>query len=45
MHTRSAADLAPLYPQWDTFQVQRKACDPQGIFTTPYLASILGETV
>lgn len=43
MHTRTAATLAPLYPQWDAFQQQRAACDPNGLFTTPYLASILGD--
>jgi len=42
MHFLKSNDLAPLYPRWDDFQEQRTRCDPDQIFTTPYLQSILG---
>lgn len=41
LHTRSAADLAKLYPQWDAFQAVRRRLDPQGKFMTPYLRKLL----
>lgn len=42
MHFLKSDDLAPLYPRWDDFQEQRARCDPDRIFTTLYLESILG---
>jgi FAD/FMN-containing dehydrogenase len=43
MHTRTAADLAPFYPRWEAFHAVRRRLDPQGVFLTPYLKSILGD--
>ncbi len=37
MHTRTASDLAKLYPQWEKFQTIRRRLDPHGVFLTPYL--------
>lgn len=42
MHTRTAESLTAMYPQWGAFQQQRDLCDPQRVFTTPYIASLLG---
>jgi FAD/FMN-containing dehydrogenase len=42
LHTRTAADLSKLYPQWDSFQAVRRRIDPQGKFMTPYLRQLLG---
>jgi FAD-linked oxidoreductase len=42
VHTRRAADLAPLYPAWAAFQTQRDLCDPHRIFMSPYLAALVG---
>ncbi len=41
-HFRTAADLAPLYPEWDRFQAVRNRLDPQRTFTNPYIAEVLG---
>lgn len=43
MHTRTAHELRALYPRWDDFQKVRDMCDPQRVFTTSYIASILGD--
>jgi FAD-linked oxidoreductase len=43
MHTRKADDLRPLYPHWDEFQTARQQLDPQRIFTSPYIETILGK--
>jgi FAD-linked oxidoreductase len=45
MHTRTAADLRGLYPHWDDFQQARQTCDPQRVFTSPYVKTILGNSV
>ncbi len=42
LHTRTAADLEPLYPRWHAFQAARNRCDPNRVFTTPYLETVLG---
>lgn len=42
MHTRTAEDLRGLYPHWDDFQAARQTCDPQRVFTSPYVAGLLG---
>jgi FAD-linked oxidoreductase len=42
LHTRTAADLAKLYPQWDAFQAVRRRIDPGGKFMTPYTRQLLG---
>lgn len=41
-HGCDAAMLAPLYPRWDAFARVRGRFDPQGVFLTPYLRSLLG---
>lgn len=43
MHTQTAASLQPRYPQWADFQAARDQLDPNRLFTTPYLAALLGE--
>ncbi len=40
MHTRSAAELAELYPRWHDFRRVRAALDPQGIFLNDYLRTL-----
>ena len=40
IHTRSAADLAELYPRWHDFRRIRAALDPQGIFLNDYLREL-----
>jgi FAD/FMN-containing dehydrogenase len=40
-HSLTAAELRPLYPQWDQFQAIRHELDPDGIFQTPYLLGLL----
>ena len=42
-HTRTAADLAELYPEWDSFQKIRDELDPDRVFTNEYLREVLGE--
>lgn len=42
MHFRTASTLAPAYPMWRAFQEQRAVCDPNRVFTTPYIESVLG---
>lgn len=41
-HSLRADELADLYPRWDRFQDVRARFDPDGVFTTPYLRSLLG---
>ena len=43
MHTLTAKELAPLYPQWDAFQSLRRRIDPQAVFINPYLRTLFGE--
>lgn len=40
MHTRSAAELAELYPHWHDFRRVRAALDPQGMFLNDYLQAL-----
>ncbi len=42
LHTRTADQLAPLYPKWDQFQAVRNEFDPHGMFTNDYLDAVLG---
>jgi FAD-linked oxidoreductase len=42
LHTRTAAELASLYPEWDRFQAVRQRLDSQGRFLSPYLRSLFG---
>lgn len=41
-HGLRAAELAPLYPQWQAFAAQRARFDPDGVFLNPYLRALLG---
>jgi L-gulonolactone oxidase len=41
-HFRTAADLKPHYPEWETFQAVRARLDPHGVFTNPYVERVLG---
>lgn len=41
LHTLAAAELAPLYPQWDAFQAVRTQLDPAGRLLNPYLTRLL----
>lgn len=42
MHSLTAAELRPLYPNWDLAVEARRELDPAGRFLTPYLAHLLG---
>jgi L-gulonolactone oxidase len=42
MHFQHAETLAPRYPRWDEFQAVRRRLDPEGRFSNPYLARVLG---
>lgn len=42
LHTLTAADLAPRYPEWDRFQKLRRRLDPNGVFTSPAIERVLG---
>ncbi len=44
LHTRSARDLAALYPQWSRFQSLRRELDPRGVFANAYLRELFGVT-
>ncbi|MGH2487637.1 MAG: D-arabinono-1,4-lactone oxidase, partial [Ktedonobacterales bacterium] len=37
MHTRTASELAALYPHWEDFRRVRAALDPNGLFLNDYL--------
>ena len=41
-HSLTAEQLRPLYPKWNAFLEVRRASDPDGVFFSPYLRSILG---
>jgi FAD/FMN-containing dehydrogenase len=41
-HTLRAAELRPLYPQWDRFLDIRRRLDPDGVFLSPQLDALLG---
>jgi hypothetical protein len=40
MHTRTAAELAQLYPRWQDFRRVRAQLDPQGMFLNDYLRGL-----
>jgi FAD-linked oxidoreductase len=40
MHTRTARELAQLYPHWHDFRRVRAAVDPQGVFLNSYLRDL-----
>lgn len=41
LHTRTAADLAPVYPRWEEFQTLRDRLDPDRVFSNDYLRRVL----
>ena len=43
LHTRNAAELKQLYPDWDRFQSLRRQWDPGGVFMNDYLRRALKE--
>jgi len=43
LHSLSAAELEPLYKEWELFQRVRRRLDPSGKLMTPYLRQVLGE--
>ena len=43
MHTRTAAELEALYPEWGRFHEVRRRLDPRGLFLNPYLRALFGE--
>ena len=42
MHFQSAASLAEVYPEWDTFRERRSELDPDGRFRNAHLDRVLG---
>jgi L-gulono-1,4-lactone dehydrogenase len=42
LHTRTAAQLAASYPEFDAFVALRDRLDPEGRFTNAHLDRILG---
>ena len=42
MHTRTAEDLARLYPMWERFLDVRRRMDPAGLFLNDHLRALLG---
>lgn len=43
LHTRTAADLEPVYPRWHEFLDLRDRLDPGRVFANPYLRRVLGD--
>jgi len=43
LHSLDAGDLAARYPRFASFQHQRRALDPRGVFLNDYLRGLLGE--
>jgi L-gulonolactone oxidase len=41
-HYRSAADLAPVYPDFDRFLAVRDRTDPRRVFSNDYVDRVLG---
>lgn len=44
IHTRTAAELASLYPDWDRFLAARRRLDPGGRFLNRHLRALFGES-
>lgn len=42
MHSLTAKELRPLYPEWDMAIEARRELDPQNRLVTPYIAELLG---
>ncbi len=43
LHTRTAADLGPLYPHWENWQTVRQTVDPGRVFANDYTRTVFGE--
>ena len=43
IHTRSAEELAKLYPDWERFHALRRRLDPEGRFLNAHLRELFGE--
>jgi L-gulono-1,4-lactone dehydrogenase len=43
VHTRTAADLAPVYDRFDDFLALRDRLDPDRVFANAHLRRILGD--
>jgi FAD/FMN-containing dehydrogenase len=43
VHTRTAADLAPVYPRFEEFLAMRDRLDPDRVFANAYLRQVLGD--
>jgi FAD-linked oxidoreductase len=43
IHTRTAADLAPVYPRFEEFLAMRDRLDPDRVFANAYLRQVLGD--
>lgn len=43
MNTRTAEDLAPVYPRFDDFLAMRDRLDPHRVFANDYLRRVLGD--
>lgn len=41
MHTRQSENLSTTYPMWRTFQQLREQLDPEGLFMTEYMESLM----
>lgn len=41
-HSKTATELANLYPKWDTFRAVRAEFDPEGRFLNDHLETVLG---
>ena len=44
LHSLTARELEPLYPEWGLFQKVRARLDPAGKLMTPYLRRVLGSS-
>ena len=42
-HTLQAAELRPLYPEWDRFAALRRRLDGGGVYMTEPMRRLLGE--
>ena len=42
LHTRTAEDLAPLYPRWSDWQAVRDRVDPDRVFANDYTRQVFG---
>jgi FAD-linked oxidoreductase len=41
-HTKTASELASLYPEWDQFQEIRREFDPDGLFLNEHMRDVFG---